>query len=73
MTAGIAPVVADTLIEKGLVTINGKLAQLGDRVLPDDVIKIDGKTITNDVREVYIAFNKPVGIVCTGDSRERTT
>lgn len=60
---------ADTYIEKGLVTINGEVAGLGDRVMPDDEIKVDGKRITENDSLVYIALNKPVGITCTTDTR----
>lgn len=60
---------ADTYIEKGLVTINGEVAGLGDRVMPEDEIKVDGKRITENENLVYIALNKPVGITCTTDTR----
>ncbi len=60
---------ADTFIEKGRVTINGEKAGLGDRVLPSDEIRIDGKHITENTSEVFIMLNKPVGITCTTDTR----
>ena len=60
---------ADTLIEAGKVTINDRVATLGDRVLPEDVIKVDGQVITENETLVYIALNKPVGITCTTDRR----
>ncbi len=56
---------AEKYIVEERVTINNKIAKLGNRVNPGDVVKVDGeklKTVTNDI---YIAFNKPVGIVCT--------
>ncbi|HSI69388.1 MAG TPA: 23S rRNA pseudouridine(2604) synthase RluF [Gillisia sp.] len=60
---------ADKLIEKGRVTINGKIPEMGTKVAPGDLVEVDGKSIDNkDEEHVYIAFNKPVGIVCTTDT-----
>lgn len=60
---------ADQLIEKGKVTINGKPAEMGTKVTASDVVKVNGKLIEqNQTKPVYIAFNKPVGIVCTTDT-----
>lgn len=60
---------ADTYIEQGQVTVNGKVAGLGDRVMPDDEIKVKGQLISENENLVYIALNKPVGITCTTDTR----
>lgn len=60
---------ADTLIEQGRVTLNGEPVSLGDRTMPTDEIKVDGKLITENTNLVYIALNKPVGITCTTDQR----
>lgn len=60
---------ADTLIEKGRVTINGEKSTLGDRVMPNDEVRVDGKLITENENLVYIMLNKPVGITCTTDTR----
>ncbi len=60
---------ADVLIEAGKVTINGTVATLGDRAMPDDEIRVDGKPIKANDNLVYIALNKPVGITCTTDRR----
>lgn len=61
---------ADKLIEAGRVTINGKVPEMGTKIAPDDIVEVDGKTISNTKeRFVYLAFNKPVGIVCTTDTR----
>jgi 23S rRNA pseudouridine2604 synthase len=62
--------VADKLIEEGRVTINGKVPEMGTKITADDEIRVDGKLITPPKEKpVYIAFNKPVGIVCTTDTR----
>lgn len=60
---------ADTLIEQGKVAVNGIVAGLGDRVLPDDEITVNGKPIKAVEKEIFIAFNKPVGITCTTDRK----
>lgn len=60
---------ADGYIEKGRVTINGEKAVLGDRVFPEDEIRVDGKLLKDNVDDVYIILNKPVGITCTTDRR----
>ncbi|SDB67027.1 ribosomal large subunit pseudouridine synthase F [Flavobacteriaceae bacterium MAR_2010_188] len=61
---------ADRLIDAGRVTINGVVPEMGTKVTPEDIVKVDGKEIKNsDEKSVYLAFNKPVGIVCTTDTR----
>lgn len=61
---------ADRLLEEGRITINGKIPELGTKVSDEDEIFVDGKTIKKIEEEfVYIAFNKPVGIVCTTDTK----
>ena len=61
---------ADKLIEQGRVTINGKVPEMGTKVTDADDIAVDGKPIREEKEKpVYIAFNKPVGIVCTTDTR----
>lgn len=59
---------ADKLIDEGRVTINNIVPEMGTKVIPGDEVKVDGKTILNDAKKrIYIAFNKPVGVVCTTD------
>ena len=58
---------ADEYISAGRVYINGSKAVLGSKVNIEDQITIDGEIIQyKDKKKVYIAFNKPVGIECTG-------
>ncbi|MFT7435348.1 MAG: 23S rRNA pseudouridine2604 synthase [Psychromonas sp.] len=60
---------ADKLIEEGRVTINGSVPQMGTKVTEGDVVAADGKMISRLQEEfVYIALNKPIGIVCTTDT-----
>ncbi|MBR6210951.1 MAG: pseudouridine synthase [Clostridiales bacterium] len=61
---------ADRLIEEGRVTVNGIVAESGMQVCGDDVVLVDGKNIIPETNDVYIAFNKPLGITCTTDSRD---
>ena len=58
---------ADRLIEQSKVTINGKIAVLGDQVDDTDTIKVSGTLIKAHHDFVYIALNKPVGITSTTD------
>ena len=61
---------ADKLIEAGRVTINGVIPEKGTKIAANDVVCVDEKEIINTKRDfVYLAFNKPVGIVCTTDTR----
>ena len=60
----------DKLIESGRVSVNNKKANLGDRVNYNDEIKIDNKIVEKkSKRKIYLALNKPEGIVCTTDTR----
>jgi len=61
---------ADKLIEEGRVTINGKVPEMGTKLMPGDEVRVNGKLIGPPKEDhVYIAFNKPVGIVCTTDTK----
>ena len=61
---------ADKLIDAGRVTINGVVPEMGTKIAPTDEVHVDGKLIVNTNEDfVYLAFNKPVGIVCTTDTR----
>lgn len=56
---------ADKFIEEGRVTVNGKTPELGTKVSVDDDVRIDGNPINKKEAAIYIAFNKPAGIICT--------
>lgn len=61
---------ADQLILENRVTINGKVPEMGTKICSGDIVKVDGKIVSEPKKKpVYIAFNKPVGIVCTTDTR----
>ena len=60
---------ADKLIEAGRVTINGVVPEMGTKIAPNDVVAVDGVEIkSSKIPFVYLAFNKPIGIVCTTDT-----
>lgn len=59
---------ADKWIEAGRVTLNGASAALGTVVSEGDEVRIDGDLIGAKKRQIYIALNKPVGIICTTET-----
>ena len=60
---------ADKLIEAGRVTINGSVPLMGTKIVDGDEVHVDGKLISKaEESPVYIAFHKPIGIVCTTDT-----
>lgn len=61
---------ADKFIEQGKVTIDGVVAEMGSRVFPGQKVTFNGKELKKQEEQVLIAFYKPVGIVCTTDTRE---
>lgn len=63
---------ADDLIEQERVTINGRVVGKGYRVKPGDIVEIDGEPLKKNVKTVYIACNKPVGVTSTTDLRDKT-
>ena len=62
---------ADKLIESGEVRIDGQIAAVGSKVLSGQSVEVKGKSVKKDESLVLIAFNKPRGIVCTTDKREK--
>jgi 23S rRNA pseudouridine2605 synthase len=64
---------SEELIAAGRVTVNGKVAELGDRANAEtDEIIVDGERIVTDAKKVYLAINKPAGVVSTmSDERGR--
>jgi 23S rRNA pseudouridine2604 synthase len=59
---------ADKWIEAGRVTCNGQPAVLGTQVADGDDVRVDGELIGVKKQQVYIALNKPVGIICTTET-----
>ena len=62
---------ADKLIEQGRVTINGKIPEMGTKISNEGEVRVNGKLVSQPRKKkmVYIAFNKPVGVVCTTDQK----
>ena len=63
---------ADVLIEEGRVELNGKKAYLTDKVYDGDVVAVDSFPINAKKKHHYIAFNKPIGVTCTTDTKDKT-
>lgn len=62
---------ADRLINQGLVTVNEKTAVTGQKVTEKSIVRVNGKSVCPTEEKVYLLFNKPRGIVCTAEKRER--
>ena len=62
---------ADRLIETGRVTVDGQRAQTGMRIVPGQVVKVGNKVVSKQDEMIVLAVNKPRGIVCTEERRER--
>lgn len=62
---------ADKFIDQCRVTINDSIAIKGNRVMPGDIVEIDGEPIKKKDKTVYLIFNKPVGITCTTDIKDK--
>ena len=58
---------ADRLIESGVITINGRVAKLGDQVKPSDIIAREGRVIPWGKAALYIKYHKPVGVTTTSE------
>lgn len=56
---------ADELIARGAVTVDGKPAENGMKITPDMTVAVEGKKVGGVEEKVYLAFNKPRGVVCT--------
>ena len=63
---------ADKAIEEGRVLVNGEIPLMGQRISSSDEVLFDGKPVSNaNKKPVLIAYNKPVGIVCTAEKKEK--
>ncbi len=62
---------ADRLIEAGRVMVDGHKALMGERVLEDQSVEVDGRAVSGKPRQIILAVNKPKGIVCTTSEKEK--
>lgn len=63
---------ADAAIEAGQVMVNGEIAVMGMKVTSEDEVLFNGRPVSNkSKKEILIAYNKPAGIVCTAEKREK--
>ena len=62
---------ADKFIKQGKVTINGEIPEMGTKVEVGDQVEVEGQIVKKSTKQknIYLAFNKPIGIVCTTDRR----
>ena len=60
---------ADVFVEMGKVLINGQVPEIGTKVMPGDTVEVNGTLVSNEKESfTYLAFNKPIGVVCTTDT-----
>lgn len=64
---------ADRLIEAGKVTVDGETAQIGMRITPGQTVKAGSRVVSRQEEMVVLAVNKPRGIVCTEEKKERNS
>lgn len=62
---------ADRQLEAGNVRINDQVANIGDRVQAGDHVYYNGRPVETDGERVILVVNKPKGIVCTAEKREK--
>lgn len=62
---------ADRLIEEKRVTVDGKTAVMGTKVREEQCVQVDGRSVSKETQKILLAFNKPVGIVCTAQEKEK--
>ena len=62
---------ADRLIEEGRIFVNGRAAKTGMQIFPDDEVDFDKKVLSKKEERTLLLFNKPCGIVCTEEKREK--
>ena len=65
---------SDNIIQEGRITINGKVAVLGDEVKDSDTVMLDGKILSHKIKYEYYILNKPKGCICSvSDDKGRKT
>lgn len=70
LTGGYSRRQVEKLIEEKKITINGRVAEIGSKIKKEDVIYVEGKCLTPKSSNIYIAFNKPIGVECTAEKKE---
>ncbi|MDR0887871.1 MAG: pseudouridine synthase [Candidatus Methanoplasma sp.] len=61
---------SDRLVEEGRVTIDGKVAVLGDKVFPSNSVCVDGNPVKREEEDIILIFYKPAGITCTSNPQD---
>lgn len=62
---------ADRLLKAGKITVNGRVAVMGELVCEKDEVMVDGRLVQDNQREIILAYNKPAGVVCTTSKKDK--
>lgn len=62
---------ADRQVAEGNVTVDGRTAEMGTKVLPGQKVTFCGQLVQKEEEMILLAFHKPAGIVCTAEKREK--
>lgn len=62
---------ADRLLEAGEITVNGRVAVMGEMVCGKDEIIVAGRLVQDNQKEIILAYNKPAGVVCTTSKKDK--
>lgn len=62
---------ADRKLENGEIVINDRVAVMGDKVFPEDIVYVNGRPVQKEEEMILLVLNKPAGIVCTAEKREK--
>ncbi len=62
---------ADRKLQNGEITINDRVAVTGEKVFPEDIVYVNGRPIQREEEMILLVLNKPKGIVCTAEKREK--
>ncbi len=62
---------ADKLVDSGEVLVDGKVAELGEKVNGDEKVEVMGEKIKIQKEKVLIAYYKPIGVICTTDKKSK--
>lgn len=62
---------ADRMVDEGRITINGRVAVVGDKVFDGDEVAVDGKVVSKVEEDIILVFHKPRGITCTSNPDDK--
>lgn len=59
------------MVEEGRITINGRVAMVGDKIFDGDEVAVDGKVVSKVEEDIILVFHKPRGITCTCNPEDK--